>query len=432
MRRDSWCAVAALTLVTFGSATTTAQWTQWGGPNRDFTCAVGKLADTWPDDGPPVVWSHSFASGHSTIIVDGERLYTMCRRGDQDAIVALNIADGEIVWETRYDAPTVEGMQLEFGPGPHSTPLIVGDRLFAVGAMVYFHCLDKHDGKILWAKQLADELNASNMRRGYGASPIAYNDLVILNTGGGEAGLTAFRQDTGEIAWQSETFGPGYSSPVLVRFNEEDHLVVALGPDRLGIDPATGKTRWRTTVDSQSFGIMATPLWIPPNKLFCSAGYGGGSRLFELKHADGEYTLEELWHYRKMQVVHGTMARVDNIIYGSSHGSFGPAFLMGINLDKGKPIWRKRGVAKANVLHADGHLLILDEQGYLILATPHEKGIDIHAKAKVLEEKSWTAPTLIGTRLYLRDNHTIKCLDLGQEKITTEAQRHREEVGVKS
>jgi hypothetical protein len=26
---------------------------------------------------------------------------------------------------------------------------------------------------------------------------------------------------------------------------------------------------------------------------------------------------------------------------------------------------------------------------------------------------SWTAPTLVGTRLYLRDQRTIKALDLG-------------------
>ena len=105
---------------------------------------------------------------------------------------------------------------------------------------------------------------------------------------------------------------------------------------------------------------------------------------------------------------------------------------MGIDLEKGKPIWRERGIAKANVLYADGRLLILDEQGYLILAKPTADGLDIQAKAKVLEEKAWTAPTLIGTRLYLRDNRGIECLELGEKKITTEAQRHREELGVKS
>ena len=44
-------------------------------------------------------------------------------------------------------------------------------------------------------------------------------------------------------------------------------------------------------------------------------------------------------------------------------------------------------------------------------ATPEK--LDIHAKAKVLEKHAWTAPTMIGTRLFIRDYHTLKCLDLG-------------------
>jgi hypothetical protein len=28
---------------------------------------------------------------------------------------------------------------------------------------------------------------------------------------------------------------------------------------------------------------MATPIWIEPDTLFCSAGYGGGTRLFKIR-----------------------------------------------------------------------------------------------------------------------------------------------------
>jgi outer membrane protein assembly factor BamB len=341
----------------------------------------------------------------------------MCRRGDKDAVLALRADDGQTVWETQYDAPAKPGMALEFGPGPHSTPLIVGDRMFTVGAMVQFRCLDKHTGKILWSHDLMDEMGASHMLRGYGASPIAYKDLVIINVGHASGqpgvGVAAFKQDTGEVVWKNETLGAGYASPILVKFNGEDHLIVALGADRAALDPATGQIRWHATVDSQSFGIMATPIWIEPDMLFCSAGYGGGTRLFKIEVQDGQYVPTELWHYRKMQVVHGVAARVGDVVYASSHGSFGPALLMAIDLKTGKPLWRQRSLAKANLLYADGKFIILDEEGVLALATATPEGLDIRSQAKVLERLAWTVPTLVGSRLYLRDERTIKCLDLG-------------------
>jgi hypothetical protein len=86
--------------------------------------------------------------------------------------------------------------------------------------------------------------------------------------------------------------------------------------------------------------------------------------------------------------------------------------MMAIELKTGKPAWRDRTFAKANVLLADGKLVILDEQGTLAIATATPEKLEVLAQAKVLEEKAWTAPTLVGTRMYLRDNHTLKALDL--------------------
>ena len=60
-------------------------WRQWGGPTRNFISEAVGLADSWGEDGPPVVWTRPLGLGHSSIAVDGGVLYTMYRRGEESA-----------------------------------------------------------------------------------------------------------------------------------------------------------------------------------------------------------------------------------------------------------------------------------------------------------------------------------------------------------
>jgi outer membrane protein assembly factor BamB len=404
--------IAALALSLAGVvAVADEAWREWGGDGRDFTCTGPKLAQHWPDAGPHKLWSRPITHGHATILVDGDRLYTTCRREDQDVVLALAADTGETVWECAYDAPVLDGMDVTFGPGPHATPLIVGDRLFTVGAMGHLHCLAKDTGKVLWKRNLVGELRASFLGRGYGPSPIAHGDTIIVNIGSPECGVAALKQDSGETAWRSPPFRGGYSSPIIVPIDGKPQLLHCLAGDRFGLDPDTGAVLWQATVPQQSWAIMASPLFVPPNKVLFSAGYGGGTRLFEIASTADGYEGKELWHCRKLKIHHANAILYDDFIVGSS-GDFGPAFLMAVDLATGDVLWRKRGFAKSTLVRANDQLIILDERGQLALATPSRDGLDIHARATLLQEKSWTAPTLVGTRLYLRDYHTIMALDL--------------------
>ena len=94
-------------------------------------------------------------------------------------------------------------------------------------------------------------------------------------------------------------------------------------------------------------------------------------------------------------------------------GSQGPCLLAAVNIKTGDIAWRKRGFAKANVLFADDRLIVLDEDGHLALATATPEGLTIHAKVQLLDAPAWTAPTLDGKTLYLRDQTNILALDLG-------------------
>jgi hypothetical protein len=64
-------------------------------------------------------------------------------------------------------------------------------------------------------------------------------------------------------------------------------------------------------------------------------------------------------------------------------------------------MWQKR-ICETQLLAADGKLILLDEDGTLALAEAALR-VSVLAQASVLENLSWTPPTLAGTKLYPRD-----------------------------
>src|SRR6266446_6653262 len=74
-------------------------WPQFGGPQRNFMVDAKGLAAAWPADGPKRLWSRELGEGHSSIVADGDRLYTMYSKGGQEFVIALDASNGKTIWE---------------------------------------------------------------------------------------------------------------------------------------------------------------------------------------------------------------------------------------------------------------------------------------------------------------------------------------------
>ena len=83
-----------------------------------------------------------------------------------------------------------------------------------------------------------------------------------------------------------------------------------------------------------------------------------------------------------------------------------------VNLRSGEVSWQQRGFAKAQLLGADDKLILLDEDGTLALIEATPKEFRVLARMPLLQHLSWTAPTLSGANLYLRDRQVLMALDL--------------------
>ena len=394
----------------FTNARAQSDWTQWGGPNRDFTTNSTGLAANWPNTGPRQLWSRPLGEGYSAILASGNTLYTMYSANEQEIVIALAADTGKTIWEYKYDSPHA-GMDYEYGSGPHATPLLVGDLLYTAGATGKLLALDKNTGKVAWSHDLWKELGGTKRDRGYSCSPIAYKNTIILTLGGAGQTLIAFNQKDGTVAWKNQTFQLSPASPIIVNVDGQDQLIAFLGKVVAGLDPNNGNLLWSHPHVTEWGLNISTPVWGKDNLLFLSSAYSGGSRVLRLTQKDGKTTAEELWFHRRMRVHHGTAIRIGDYVYGSS-GDFGPAFFTAVNVKTGEIAFQDRSFPKASFVLADGKLIILDEDGNLALATASPTGLKVISKASVLRNLAWTVPTLVGTKLYLRDRRTIVALDL--------------------
>lgn len=419
--------LAALLLVLAGAAAAMAQsppsrpvdtdWPWWGGPRWDWTPATPRLADSWPESGPKVVWRRPLGEGYSAISVRDGKLYTMQRSGEEESVVALDAADGKTLWQHTYAAPTA-GWTFDRGAGPHATPAVTAERVFAIGSTGKMNALDRSTGVVAWSHDLVEEMKGGRRNRGYSSSPLVHGEVVIAVVGGEGGTVVAFRQSDGSVAWRGGADDSSYSSPFLIDVaapggSPQRQLVVFASTRVIGFDPDSGKELWSHPHLTRSAFNISTPLWSPSDGiLFMSSAYDGGGRAIQLAHgADGATAVKELWFSNQVRIHFGTAIRIGDTVYCSS-GDFGPAPVTAVDLPTGQVLWRDRTFAKSSLLYADGKVILLDEDGALGLVDVDRQGMKVRSRAQLFKSLSWTVPTLVGTRLYARDREEIVAVDL--------------------
>lgn len=389
-----------------------AQWTQWGGPSRNFQTQASGLKDTWPATGPRVIWKRPLGEGYSSTLVENGVVYTMYGKPRQEVVMAASAEDGTTLWE-QTSPMTFQSDAPDMGNGPYSTPLIVGDRLFTTGVAGRFQCLDKKTGRVLWTQELWSTHEGSRLMYGYASSPIAFRDMVIVPVGGRGKALMAFQQADGKVAWSRNDFGNVYSSPLLINVGGLEQLAVVMDGAVIAVNPHNGDLQWQVPFKADYSIAVATPLWGPDNLLFVSAEYNAGAKVIELQRNGLQTTATELWSSNRLRLHHGNAMRIGDAIYFSSGGKGSQAILSAVDARSGKIHWQERSIQKATFVWADQKLITLDQTGNLMVAHPSPQGFKIAAKAQVLTELAWTPPVLVGTRAYLRDRRSMIAVDLG-------------------
>lgn len=380
-------------------------WPQFRGPQQNGVSVEKGLLRSWPESGPKVVWKKPIGSGFSSMTVVGDALYTMAVDGESETAFRLRASDGDVVWRVPLGPVFPE----VFGNGPRSTPTVEGDVVYMLAASGRLHALKTKDGARLWEVDVMKTFNAPSPMRGFAGSPVVDGGLVVLEVGGTEGkAIVALDKKTGQTRWTALDGKPGYVTPLAVTIDGvRQYVTVRTAEGDVVSLAADGKVHWRHPWKK---GAIASPLFLPPNRIFVSASEDAGAVLLEIGTADGQATVKEVWSNRLMKNHFSSSVLYDGHIYG-----FDNASLKCIVAATGEQKWVQRGYGKGSLIAADGLLYILSDQGQLILAEATPEGFAEKGRVKVMEGKTWTAPTLSQGRLYLRDEDEMIVLDVSNQ-----------------
>lgn len=400
------------------------EWPQWRGPGRDgVSHEIGLLAN-WNDKQPPIVWKQPLGKGYSSIAVAHGRLYTMDRQGPQERVVCLDAGTGKEIWNHAY-APNFQLIQAgeKNQPGPRATPTVYDGRLYTVGAVGKFLCLEASPttaaAKVLWEHDLAAEydlLSGIQPRLpawGIACSPLIEGELVIVQPGGESGSIVAFDRKSGEVRWRALPDNSGYSSPIAATVAGVRQIIAMTGERAVGLNTADGRLLWSYDFATGFHGNIATPI-VAGAYVFISADYGSGCAMLQLA-ADGKggATAEPVYfkNNKLMRNHHSTCVLRDGCLYG-----FDKDYLKCVDLRTGEEKWNAaRQVDKGSLLCAGDQLVILTQNGRLVLADATPERFVKKGELQLLEADSgttWAVPALADGRLYLRDGTQIICLDL--------------------
>ncbi|MCM2257430.1 MAG: PQQ-binding-like beta-propeller repeat protein [Vicinamibacteria bacterium] len=426
------------------------EWPQFRGPGRDGTASAAGLATAWPASGPVELWRRTIGAGFSAVTVVGDRLFTLGVDSGEEAVLAFAAADGKPLWRTALGKPFV----LEFGDGARSTPTVQDGRLYVVSSSSRLVALDVATGKVIWERDLT--AYDAVPRYGYAMSPLVVDGLVVVEVGtkdlvdkakaeaAAKAGpnpaptpdasvdpaaaaaaqprpigaVAAFDAKTGELRWRGGFPGPpSYASPVVAELAGVRQLVFSRGTRVAGL-ALDGTLLWDYETIPRS--AIAIPVILPGDVVFVSTSDDafGSLALSVRRDAAGQWKVEPLWSERLMRNHFNASVRVGNEIYGFDNGTF-----RCLDSKTGARRWAARGFGKGSLIAAGDLLFVIGDEGTLALvrATPESYQELGRVRALSGATKAWTAPSLAGGKLYLRDHQELVAYDVRQSALASAA-----------
>jgi outer membrane protein assembly factor BamB len=279
------------------------------------------------------------------------------------------------------------------------------------------------DGAQRWSVDLAARLVAPKGFFGRCGAPLVEGQLVLLNAGGKidgrPAGVVAFDRDDGTLAWSATGHEASYSSPVAVELGGVKTAVFLTRDGLLGIDPGRGEIRFDVPYRPQIEASVnaASPVPCGPGRLFVSTCYGVGGSVWELESAADGIRPKKLWAREGALDCHyATPVYASGYLYGAHGRQEQGMDLRCIEAATGEVKWSTGEVGGGQTVLAGDSLVLLTEDGELVLADADPAGFRLRARDQVLGRGTRGEPAVAGGFVYAKGPRQLVCIDAREKR----------------
>jgi outer membrane protein assembly factor BamB len=400
--------ILLLALLTYPAAA--ENWPSWrGGPSPGISSDRAAPL-TWSKT-ENVAWRVALSDpGNSTPIVWGDRIFvTLAERAtNRRTLICFDRASGKLLWQSGV---TYDGDDPTHQTNPHASasPVTDGERIYvwfgSAGLIAY-----DFNGKEVWKRDLGRQRHTW----GYGTSPVLYGGRLFLNFGPGDrAFLIAIDNATGRTLWQND-IPPGkgekfanwnaedmygsWATPLLIRTEGKDELILPLPRRLVSYDPETGKENW--SADGLGGLVYPSPVFAE-GALVAVSGFGGPT----LAVKPGG---ERLWHLPKSRQQIGSGVVRNGHLFTIDNGGIAQC----ADLKTGAVIWteRLRGKGETNNLWsspvlAGDRIYVMNQGGdtFVFKAEPKFELLGTNS----LEERTNSSVVISGGDIILRTHEAL-------------------------
>ena len=398
-------------------------WSQFRGDYRDAVSPETiPLRKNWTaEQPPPTLWGLPLGEGYAGFAVRNGQVYILDydEANQRDALRSLSLDDGQEIWRFSYP------VRIKKNHGMSRTiPAVTDQYCVSLGPKCHVLCVDAVTGEEKWLIDLRHVYGTIEPEWYAGQCPLIVTlpdsdqPSAIIAPSGSEALMVALNCETGEEVWQTPNpFGWAMTHVSIAPMILDGQLTfVYCGKGGVaGINAADGEILWSTSDWQIEIATCPSPVILPDNRIFCSGGYKSGSVMLQIVPAQSK-------KYNAL-----TLFRLDPRVFGSEQQTpiFYEGYLFGLRendkqfvcLDlNGKVVWasgRTEKFGSGAYIIADGMILIADDDGILSGINAMPTGYQKLFAVEAMEDFAcWAPMAIVQGRLLLRDQKTMKCLDL--------------------
>ena len=405
-------------------------WPQWMGPRRDNEWREDGILDTFPAEGPRVLWRTPIAGGYAGPAVAGGRIFVTDYATEADVKVAnferktstgtervlcLDETTGKILWKHEYPVTYT----IAYPAGPRCTPTVDGERVYTLGAEGDLFCFEAATGNILWSRDLKKDYATKAALWGWASHPLVDGGKLMCIAGTDTAHAVALDTRTGKEIWRAgKAPEQGYVPPSIIEAAGVRQLILVKPDGVYAVDPETGKLLWETPYNADNGSIIMTPVRVGEHLYI--GGYQNKNLLLKLK---GDTPgVDVVWRNKPKQGISAVNVQpfvADGLVYGFHESGE----LRALRIPEGDFAWRgggplgerPQGSGTAFITRHGDRFFLFTEAGDLVIAKLTPTGYEELSRTHLIEPTNvafgrpvvWCQPAYANRSVVVRNDAEI-------------------------